>query len=165
MRSAMRPRVAGVRKAEDFAAWQLAEAFKSEVYALLRASPEAMSDSPFRYQLKDSASGISKHITEGFYRDSPLDFCRFLGYALGSLREAERWIYDGIESGYFKRENCRRAWWFGKRCFTATLRLKHSQERYAERIGRQRRSRRERKKEDDKRQNVPRTRRTRRTDW
>ena len=93
--------MSGVRKAEDFTAWQLAEAFKSEVFALLKGSPEAMRDSPFRYQLKDSASGVSKQITEGFYRNSPLDFCRFLGYALGSLREAERWIFDGIESEYF----------------------------------------------------------------
>jgi four helix bundle protein len=163
MRNAVLLPMAGVRKAEDFAAWHLAEAFKSQVFALLKSSPEAMRDRLFRYQLKDSAAGISKHITEGFYRLSPLDFCRFLDYALGSLREAERWIYDGIESGYFKKEDCRRAWWFGKRCFTATLRLKHSQQRYAEELKRADRSRPRNKKKDDKNQ-VPRTRRTRRTD-
>ena len=156
--------VAGVRKAQDFAAWQLAEAFKSEVFVLLKGSPEAMRDRRFRYQLKDSASGSSKHITEGFFRFSPLDFCRFLDYALGSLREAERWIHDGIEFGYFPEERCRRAFWFGERCFTATLRLKHSQERYAEKLRRERRSRSKLKlKKDDKNQ-VPRTRRTGRTD-
>jgi 23S rRNA-intervening sequence protein len=74
---------------------------------------------------------VPKHITEGFVRFSPLDFCRFLDYALGSLREAESWIQDGIEFGDFQEEQCRRAFWFGERCFTATLRLKHSQERYA----------------------------------
>ena len=164
MRPAVVCHMAGVRKAEDFAAWQLADAFKSEVFALLKSSPEAMRDTRFRYQLKDSASGMTKHITEGFYRKSPLDFCRFLDYALGSLREAEVWIKDGIESGYFTTEQCRRARWFGKRCFTATLNLKHSQERYAEQLKRQSRSRRERKKKADQRQNVPRTRRTSRTD-
>lgn len=153
--------MAGVRNAEEFAAWQLAEAFKSEVFTLLRGSPEALRDRRFRYQLKDSASGISKHITEGFVRFSPLDFCRFLDYALGSLREAERWIHDGIESGYFAAERCRRAFWFGKRCFTATLRLKESQERYAETLKKERPPRRKANK-DDKNQ-VPRTRRTRRT--
>jgi hypothetical protein len=55
----------------------------------------------------------------------------FLDYALGSLREAESWIQDEIEFGDFQEEQCRRAFWFGERCFTATLRLKHSQERYA----------------------------------
>jgi four helix bundle protein len=154
--------MAGVRKAEDFAAWQLADAFKSEVFALLKGSPEAMRDSRFRYQLKDSASGPTKHITEGFYRFSPLDFCRFLDYALGSLREAERWICDGIEFGYFAEQKCRRAFWFGERCYTATLRLKHSQERYAKKIRREQRSRSKLKKAD--KNQVPRTRRTRRTD-
>ena len=95
--------VRGVRKVEEFAAWQLAEAFKSEVFALLKGSREAMRDRRFRYQLKDSASGPPKHITEGFVRFSPLDFCRFLDYALGSLREAEGWIRDGIEFGYFRK--------------------------------------------------------------
>lgn len=153
--------MAGVRKAEDFAAWQLAESFKSEVFALVRNSPEAMRDFRFRNQLKDAAAGISKHITEGFVRFGPLDFCRFLDYALGSLREAERWIHDGVEFGYFPEEKCRRAFWFGKRCFVATLRLKHSQLRYAEQQRRDRRSR-SKPKKDDKNQ-APRTRRTRRT--
>jgi hypothetical protein len=34
--------VAGVKKVEEFAAWQLADAFKSEVFALLKGSSEAM---------------------------------------------------------------------------------------------------------------------------
>ena len=106
--------VAGVKKVEEFAAWQLAEAFKSEVFALLKASREAMRDRRF---------------PEGFVRFSPRDFCRFLDDALGSLREAEGWIQDGIEFGYFQEDQCRRAFWFGERCFTATLCQKRSQER------------------------------------
>jgi hypothetical protein len=70
--------------------------------------------------------------SEGLLRFSPLDFCRFLDYALGSRREADGWIQDGIEFGYFQEAQCRRAFWFGERCFTATLRLMHSQERDAE---------------------------------
>jgi len=125
----------GVRKVEEFAAWQLADAFKSEVFALLKGSREAMRDR---------------------------DFCRFLDDALGSLREAEGWIQDGIEFGSFQEDQCRRAFWFGERCFTATLRLKHSQERYAEQLERERRARSKLKKAD--KNQVPRTRRTRRTD-
>ena len=71
-------------------------------------------------------------------------------------------MQDGIEFGYFQDEQCRRAFWFGKRCFTATLRLKHSQERYAEQLERERRARSKLKKAD--KHQVPRTRRTRRTD-
>ena len=36
--------VRGVRNGEEFAAWQLVEAFKSEVFALLKGSREAMRD-------------------------------------------------------------------------------------------------------------------------
>ena len=96
--------VAGVKKVEEFAAWQVADAFKSEVFALLKASREAMQDRRFRYQLKNSASGPPKHITEGFVRFSPRDFCRFLDYALGWLREAEGWIQDGITPGPLNTE-------------------------------------------------------------
>ena len=63
--------VTGVQRVEEFAAWQLADAFKSEVFALLKGSREAMRDRRFRYQLKNSASGPPKHITEGFVRFSP----------------------------------------------------------------------------------------------
>jgi hypothetical protein len=34
--------VPGVKKVEEFAAWQLADAFKSEVFALLKGSREAI---------------------------------------------------------------------------------------------------------------------------
>ena len=86
--------VAGVKKVEEFAAWQLAEAFTSEVFALLKGSQEAMRD----------------------------------------------------RRGYFQEEQCRRACWFGERCFTATLRLKHSEEHYAEQLERERRAAQHRKK-------------------
>jgi hypothetical protein len=75
MRRALSGVCDGVKKVEEFAAWQLADAFKSEVFALLKGSREAMRDRRFRYQLKDSASGPPKHIPEGFVRFSPRDFC------------------------------------------------------------------------------------------
>ena len=103
------------------------------MFALLKASREAMRDRRFRYQLKDSASGPPKHITEGFVRFNPRDFCRFLD--------------DGSD-------RCAKP--------TTTLRLKHSQARYAEQLERERRARSKLKKAD--KHQVPRTRRTRRTD-
>ena len=124
--------MAGVRRDEDFAAWQLAEAFKKEVFRLVRGSPEALRDFRYRDQLRNAAGGISKHITEGFLRFSPLDFARFLDYALGLLGEAERRLRDGIELEDFAREDCRAAFQLAKRCSVATRKLKHSQIRYAE---------------------------------
>ena len=115
--------MAGVRRDEDFAAWQLAEAFKKELFRLVRGSPEAFRDFRYRDQLRNAAGGISKHITEGFLRFSPLDFARFLDYALGSLGEAERRLRDGIELEYFAREDCCAAFQLAKRCSVATRKL------------------------------------------
>lgn len=124
--------MAGVRRYEDFDAWQLAEAFRKEVFRLVRGSPDALRDYRYRDQLRNAAGGISKHITEGYLRFSPLDFARFLDYALGSLGEAERRLRDGVELDYFKAADCREAIQFAKRCFVAVRRLKESQIRYAE---------------------------------
>jgi four helix bundle protein len=124
--------MAGVRRDQDFAAWQLADAFKREVFRLVRQSVDASRDFKYRDQLRDAAGGITKHITEGYLRFSPLDFAHFLDYALGSTGEAERRLRDGIELGYFPEPDCREAFRFAKRCFVATLRLKQSQLRYAE---------------------------------
>ena len=126
--------MAGVRRDRDFAAWQLADGFKREVFRLVRQSRDASRDFKYRDQLRDAAAGITKHITEGYLRFSPLDFARFLDYALGSTGEAERRLRDGIELGYFPDADCREAFRFAKRCFVATLRLKQSQLRYAERL-------------------------------
>ncbi|MGE5836836.1 MAG: four helix bundle protein [Acidobacteriota bacterium] len=107
-------------------------AFRKEVFRLVRGSPDALRDYRYRDQLRNAAGGISKHITEGYLRFSPLDFARFLDYALGSLGEAERRLRDGVELDYFKAADCREAFQFAKRCFVAARRLKESQIRYAE---------------------------------
>jgi four helix bundle protein len=131
--------MAGVRRDRDFAAWQLADAFKQEVFRLVRHSVDASRDFKYRDQLRNAAAGITKHITEGYLRFSPLDFARFLDYAMGSIGEAERRLRDGVELGYFPEPDSRDAFRFARRCFVATLRLKQSQIRYAERLRLQKR--------------------------
>jgi len=122
----------GVRNYESFDAFQLAEAFKSEVFRIVKASPEAMRDLRFRSQLFRAASGPEKHIAEGFLRRSPRAFVLFLDYALGSVAEAQRHLVDGIELEYYSYPACERAFRLGKRCFKATAGLRKSQIRYAE---------------------------------
>ena len=141
MARALSCRMAGVRRDEDFAAWQLADAFKKEVFRLVRGSRDAQRDFRYRDQLRNAASGISKHITEGFLRFSPLDFARFLDYALGSLGEAERRLGDGVELDYFARDDCRAVFQLARRCSPAIRRLKQSQIRYAEGLRRRDRGR------------------------
>ena len=92
-----------VHRYKDLIVWQLANTFKLSTYELLRTSPQAQRNFKFKDQLEASASAISKHIAEGFLRFSPRELVRFLGYALSSLGEAEGWIQDGIDRGYFKK--------------------------------------------------------------
>jgi four helix bundle protein len=89
----------GVRRYRDLFAWQLAEAFKREVFELIRQSPSASRDFRYKTQLLDAASAVSKDIVEGFLRYSAAEFARFLDYALGSLGEGESRLAEALSCG------------------------------------------------------------------
>jgi four helix bundle protein len=129
--SALLDRMAGVRNYESLFAWQLAEQFHQQVLTLVRHSSAASCNYGYRDQLLNASSDVSKDICEGFLRCSPLVFANFLGYALGSLGEAERRLKDGLIRGYFSQPECAEALLLARRCFTAIIRLKQSQIRYA----------------------------------
>jgi four helix bundle protein len=114
-----------VRRYQDLIAWQLAEAFKREVFRLIQE--KTAMDFRYRSQLIDATSSVAANIVEGFLRCSPGDFARYLAISLGSLGEAETRLRDGILLGYFKDGDCEAAFLFGRRCAGATLRLKLSQ--------------------------------------
>jgi len=122
----------GVKRFRDLYAWQLAEAFKSEVFRLVESSPGAQRHFKFRSQLVESAAAVSKHISEGFLRFLPADNCNFLRYAISSLGEAEGWVRDGIELGYFKEADCALAFRFCRRCAKATSNYRKSIEPFIE---------------------------------
>jgi four helix bundle protein len=117
----------GVRRYQELIAWQMAEAFKKEVVALVRASPGATADLRYKGQLLAAAQSVTANIAEGFLRDSPGDFRRFLAMALGSLGEAEGRLSDGVQLGYFTQRNCDAAFRYGRRCAVACSRLKKAQ--------------------------------------
>jgi four helix bundle protein len=123
-------RSVGVRRYDELIAWQLAEAFKTEVFNLVRQSRSAGADYRYRAQLIESSSAVSKDIAEGFLRYSAGDFARFLAFALGSLGEADRRLADGIELGHFTSERCTEAFRFARRASVAITRLRLSQLRY-----------------------------------
>jgi len=120
------------RRYQDLIAWQLAEAFKGEVFRLVNQSKQTL-DLRYRSQLLDAASSVAANIVEGFLRYSPGDFARYLAISLGSLGEAEIRLRDGIRLGSFSEADCSLAFQFGRRCAVATLRLKLSQRRIRER--------------------------------
>ena len=117
----------GVRRYRDLHAWQLAEAFKTEVHRLIGANQTRLISWPYRDQILDAASATPKDIAEGFVRFSPGEFARFLNYALASLTEAEDWLKDGVLRKYFTPSEAETGLRLAKRGWNATLRLKHSQ--------------------------------------
>lgn len=123
----------GVRRYHDLLAWQLADAFKAEVYRLLDRHKAALTSWKLREQLADAAGAVPKDISEGFIRFSPAQFARFLDYALASLAEAEQLLEDAVLRGFLTAEQARHGLSLAKRCWNVSLALKRSQEREIER--------------------------------
>jgi four helix bundle protein len=127
----------GVQRVEDLIAWQLANAFKVEIYRLIRESAGARADHRFRGLLRDAAASAGMNIGEGFLRYGAAEFARYLTIALASLGEATLWLNDGVDREYFDRASCRDALALAKRCRIATLRLQQSLEPFIKRRQRQ----------------------------
>ena len=64
----------GVRRYQDLIAWQMAEAFKSEVFRIVLASPRACADLRYKDQLFAAAASASANIAEGFVRQPRAGF-------------------------------------------------------------------------------------------
>jgi four helix bundle protein len=140
------------RHFKELNAWLLAEPFKTEIFRIVKTYRRAPWDSRLKSQLLNAASAVPSDIAEGFVRRSPLTFANLLDYAVGSLVEAERRLIDGAELGLYPASTCT-ALWLGKRCLTATIRLKQSQIRYAEE---RRESQRKRRKKPQPKPDPPR---------
>lgn len=120
-----------VSRVEEFAAYQFADEFKEEVYRLIRESPGAFRDFKFRGQLEEAVSGIQGTMAEGFGRRWPKEFALYLRYSLGSIRESQTRLRDGIQRGYFQEPDCAAAFAWASRCHRATTALWRSQEKRA----------------------------------
>jgi four helix bundle protein len=122
----------GVRRIEDLVAHQFAVEFRSAVNALLHASPRAERDFRFVSQLRDCAGRVAPNISEGFHRFGLAESAQFLRYALASLAEAQDWLDDGAERGYYADQSCEPARTWARRCKQATNAFRASQERLAD---------------------------------
>ena len=130
----------GVKRLEDLIAFQLARAFKREVYALVRAHPPAFDDRGYRSQLWDAASSGEQNIREGFGRFTAAEFHQFLRYSRASIDEAKGRVEDGVDRGYFPVEACQDALTLGSRAGAAAAGLQRSLRPFIEERRKERRT-------------------------
>ena len=116
----------GVRRLEELEAWQLARAFKLEVYELVRANVDARSDLRFRDQLFAAARSAEANVEEGFHRYGAGHMIQFLSYARASIGEAIGWLRDGTDRGYYGEKQAAAALTLGARAAGAIAALQRS---------------------------------------
>jgi four helix bundle protein len=121
----------GVQRLEDLAAFQLAVDFKLEVYRLINESPGARGDWRYRAQVTDAAASVESCVTEGWHRYRAGAMIPFLAYSRASLAEAERWLHDGVDRGYFSRSAIADALTTAGRCGAALTNFRKSLEPFA----------------------------------
>jgi len=91
--------MAGARRPEELAVWQLAWQLKQKVFAFTRTG-DAAKDIDFRKDIRRAARSAPHNTSEGFYRFSPRDFAQFLSIARGSLGEVRDQIRHARDEGY-----------------------------------------------------------------
>lgn len=87
---------------EDLIAWQKARVLTKAIYQATRLDPFAK-DFGLASQIQRAAVSIMSNIAEGFDRDSPGDFHRFLGIAKGSSSEVISQLFVALDNGYLSQ--------------------------------------------------------------
>lgn len=89
-------------KFEKLSVWQKSIVFADLIYAATRPFP---ADERFGLtnQIRRAAVSIASNIAEGASRSDP-DFCRFLGYAAGSLYEVVTQAHVARRQGFLTEE-------------------------------------------------------------
>lgn len=87
----------------DLEVWQLAMELVKRVYLMTRHLPDSERFGLIS-QMQRCAVSVPANIAEGWAREQPRDFARFLGIARGSLVELETFLHLCIELEYFTKE-------------------------------------------------------------
>ncbi len=112
----------GVRRYRDLECWQLANELKKQVYARIERTP-VKQDVRFCDQIRDSARGGPRAISEGFGRFRRADFARYLEYARASLIETQNHLDDALDAHYLDRAGHAALYQLADRAIGATTNL------------------------------------------
>lgn len=87
-----------VERFEDIVAWQQARVVTREVYLLTR-SPDFGRDWALASQMQRAAVSVMANIAEGFDREGPAEFHRFVTIARASCSELKSHLYVALDIG------------------------------------------------------------------
>lgn len=88
---------------EDLIAWQKARQLTRDIYSLTNVS-EFSRDFGLRDQIRRASVSVMSNIAEGFERNSPGDFARFLAIAKASCGEVRCQLYVALDVGYITQD-------------------------------------------------------------
>ena len=92
----------GLRRYEDFIAWQLSRELERRVFEFTATVP-ALKDVDYCRQVRLSSASAARNLSEGFGRFLPADFARFARITIGSLHETRDHLDAGLERGYLSK--------------------------------------------------------------
>jgi|SRR6185436_18075824 len=110
------------RHYRELVCWQLSNELKRRVYAFI-AKPPASKDFEFCKQIRGSARGAPRTISEGFGRFRPPEFARYLEFARASLIETQNHLDDALDADYITTDLHHDLFKLANRAIGATTRL------------------------------------------
>jgi four helix bundle protein len=90
----------GVDALEKLEVWKRGCRLAVDLYKAL----EPCRDYGFKDQITRAGLSVPSNVAEGFERDSPREFCRFLKIAKGSCGELRTQRYIAAETGFLERD-------------------------------------------------------------
>lgn len=88
-----------INRFEDLIAWQKARILTSSVYQATQ-NEKFLKDFGLSGQIQRASVSIMSNIAEGYERDSPNDFHRFLTFSKASCAEVRSQLYVALDVGY-----------------------------------------------------------------
>lgn len=92
--------MAKLKSFEEIIAWQKARELNAEIYKITNESSSFAKDYGLRDQMRRASISISSNIAEGFERETPKEFIRFLFIAKASAGEFRSQLYLALDLGY-----------------------------------------------------------------
>ena len=91
--------MATIKRFEDLECWQEARKLVKIVYSFTKKD-EFKKDYELVRQVRKSSVSSMGNIAEGFHRNSPKDFMRFLDYSRSSVAETLSHLYVALDQNY-----------------------------------------------------------------